>query len=87
MLYPRQILENCFILIDYNRPHIPLTAYVIVPVHPKKGDMVKVNGTDNEVWLAHVQTMDERLKTCRAVADLGGVQRFPWNPPFWLSPK
>ena len=21
------------------------------------------------------------------VADLGGVQRFPWNPPFWLSPK
>ena len=20
------------------------------------------------------------------VADLGGVQRFPWNPPFWLSP-
>ena len=22
-----------------------------------------------------------------AVADLGGVQRFPWNPPFWLSPK
>ena len=21
-----------------------------------------------------------------AVADLGGVQRFSWNPPFWLSP-
>ena len=51
MLYPHQILQNCFILIDHNRPRIPLTASdVIVPVYPKKGDMIKVSGDDNEVW-------------------------------------
>ena len=66
MLYPHQLLHDCFIPIDYNQPRIPLTASdVIVPVYPKKGDMIKVSGSSNEVWLAHVQTINETLRTCR----------------------
>jgi hypothetical protein len=64
MLYSHQTLPSCFILIDHNRPFIPLTTSdVVVPVHPKKHDMVRVSGDD--VWLAHVQTVDTKLRTCR----------------------
>ena len=39
--------------------------------------------TDSACWTPDVDPCSRH----NSVADLGGVQRFPWNPPFWLSPK
>ena len=51
---------------DYNREAIPLSPVdILVPIFPEKNDMVKVHGDDDDVWLAHVHNVDERLKTCR----------------------
>ena len=36
----------------------------IVPVFPNKGDMVTLRGDSDELWLAHIQTVNKEAKTC-----------------------
>ena len=58
--------EEQFIVIDYCRRTIPLSAEgVIVSFYPLKDDMVTVRGENGELWLAHVQSTDEKSKTCQ----------------------
>lgn len=69
MLYPE--LENLtnptsYIIIDFCRPSIPVEIEdVIIPVFPVAGDMVKVNGDDGDIWIAHVIKVNEDAKTCQ----------------------
>uniref|UniRef100_A0A1X7U041 Uncharacterized protein n=1 Tax=Amphimedon queenslandica TaxID=400682 RepID=A0A1X7U041_AMPQE len=69
MLFPDQ--ENLksptqFVIIDFERDKIPLTSKnVIIPFYPESNDMVEVYGEDGDIWLAQVQSVDIRNKTCR----------------------
>ena len=46
---------------------VPLsTDDIIIPIYPEKGDMLKIKGIgENEVFLGHVQSVDERGHTCQ----------------------
>ena len=56
----------CFVVIDYNRPNLPISADdIVVPIYLNVGDMLKVAGDDNEVWFSHVVSVDNASKTCR----------------------
>lgn len=67
MLYPDpEMLHNPsrYVLIDYQRITVPLsTDDIIIPIYPENGDMLKIKG--NEVFLGHVQSVDERGHTCQ----------------------
>ena len=67
MLYPDNIDSlTCFVVVDYNRPNLPISADdIVVPIYPKVGDMLKVAGDDNEVWFSHVVSVDNASRTCR----------------------
>ena len=70
MLYPvleqQPDEEQHYITIDYQRAAIPLTPTdVIIPHFPETGDMVVVSGEGNELWLAHIQSVDVRNHTCQ----------------------
>lgn len=55
-----------YVVIDYLRPNMGISAEdVIVPIYPEVGDMLKVCGSNNEVWYAHVRTVDNHAKTCQ----------------------
>ena len=41
------------------------TSDVIVPTYPEVGDMLEVYGDDDEVWYAHVISVDTASTTCR----------------------
>ena len=53
MLYPDPDnidSPTCFVVLDYNRPKLPITADdIVVPIYPKVGDMLKVAGDDDDV--------------------------------------
>ena len=56
----------CFVVIDYNRPNLPISADdIVVPIYLNVGDMLKVAGDDNEVWFSHVMSVDNASITCR----------------------
>ena len=57
----------CFVVIDYNRPNLPISADdIVVPIYLNVGDMLKVAGDDdNEVWFSHVVSVDNASRTCR----------------------
>ena len=62
MIYRHDVSK--VIAIDHERPRFPLIEYdVVVPFYAVKGDMVLVNGSDNEIWLAHVIFSDKNRKT------------------------
>ena len=64
MIYHHDV--STAIAIDHERPRFPLIEYdVAVPFYAVKGDMVLVNGLDDEIWLAHVISSDENRKTAR----------------------
>ena len=70
MLYPDlEMLHNPsrYVVIDYQRITVPLsTDDIIIPIYPEKGDMLKIKGIgENEVFLGHVQSVDERGHTCQ----------------------
>lgn len=53
-----------FILIDFSRPKPPIiTTDVIVPAYPEKGNMVNVQGENDDLWFAHVLSCDRRSQT------------------------
>ena len=56
----------CFVVIDYNRPNLSISAdNIVVPIYLNVGDMLKVAGDDNEVWFSHVVSVDNASRTCR----------------------
>ena len=69
MLYPHPIDHDDpthFVLVDFKRPDLPISSSdVIVPTYPEVGDMLEVHGDDDEVWYAHVISVDTVSKTCR----------------------
>jgi len=66
MLYPDNEQPDCFIVIDFQRPQLPfLPRDIVVPQFPVPGDMVSVDGGDEETWLAHVQSTIPSSKTCQ----------------------
>jgi len=66
MLYSNEDQPDCFVVVDYERPQLPLSPQdVIVPQYPEPGDMVSVNGGDEDVWLAHVQTTNFHAHWCQ----------------------
>ena len=69
MLYPDPdniASPSCYVVIDFLRPHLPLCANdIIVPIYPISGDMIRVRGDDDDVWLAHVLSVDDKSRTCQ----------------------
>ena len=58
--------STSFVVIDHLRPKLPISIDdIIVLVYPEKGDMLNIKGDTDEVWFAHVLSIDERAKTCR----------------------
>ena len=57
MVYPDpESLDSpsCYVVVDFERPQIPLGQNdVIIPAYPISGDMVLVQGDNNELWHAH----------------------------------
>ena len=71
MLYPdpdNLDSPSCFVVIDFQRPLIPLEPNdVIVPVYPLAGDMVLIQGDDEDLWHAHVISVNYGNKSCQVV--------------------
>lgn len=66
MLYPCESQPNYYIVIDYERPHIPLSpSDIIVPILPQIDEMLYVMGDNEELWLGHVQSVQTGTKTCQ----------------------
>ena len=68
MIYPMANENDTsnFIVIDYERPIFPLLLQdILVPQYPQVGDMVAVNGENDETWLAHVQHINQSSKYCQ----------------------
>ena len=54
---PCEPLES--IVIDFQRKNLPLSCMdIAVPFYPQEGDMVWINGTDSDPWLAKIVTVD-----------------------------
>ena len=65
MLYPHSEPRK-FIVIEYQRPEVNLIcSEVLIPQYPEVGDMVLINGEDDNVWLAHVCSVNRATKTCQ----------------------
>ena len=73
MLYPFQ--PGKFALVDPMRPGVPIPQ-VVVPVFPQVGDMVSVQGDDDELWRAEVRAVDHVHKTVRGYFF---VKHHQWN--------
>ncbi|KAJ7389135.1 hypothetical protein OS493_033459 [Desmophyllum pertusum] len=73
MLYPFQ--PGKFAVVDPMRKIIPIPQ-VLVPVFPQVGDMVSVQGGDDELWRAEVQAVDHVHKTVRGYFF---VKHHQWN--------
>ena len=60
MLYPDPdniASPSCYVVIDFLRPHLCAND-IIVPIYPISGDMIRVRGDDDDVWLAHVLSIN-----------------------------
>ena len=52
--------DQQFIVVDFERKTSPLSEYdVVIPFYPEEGEMVLINGTDPEPWIAKVLTIYE----------------------------
>ena len=57
-----------YVVVDLERPHIPLEqSDVIIPAYPLAGDMVLVQGGNDELWHAHVISVDHRNEYCQVI--------------------
>ena len=69
MLYPdTNNIDNptYFVVVDFNRPDLLISAGdVIVPIYPEVGDMLEVSGDEDQVWHAHVISVESASTTCR----------------------
>ena len=73
MLYPFQ--PGKFAVVDPMRSRIPIPQ-VLVPVSPQVGEMVSVQGGDEELWRAEVRAVDHGHKTIRGYFF---VKHHQWN--------
>ena len=65
MLY-RDVTEGHFIVIDHQRPCSPLSATdVTIPIYLKRGDVIKVRGDNDEIWIAHIQSVNASTQSCQ----------------------
>ena len=80
MLYPESINSpTYFVVLDYNRPKLPITADdIVVPTYPKVGDMLKVAGDGDDVWFDYVISVDNTSRTCKVKFYISDV-RDPQN--------
>ena len=71
MLYPDpDNLDSplCYVVIDFQRPQIPLEPNdVIIPAYPLAGDMVLIQGDDEDLWHAHVVSVNYENRCCQVV--------------------
>jgi len=66
MLYQDDQQADYFIVVDYERSDLPLLPEdILVPQFLEPGDMVSVNGGNEETWLAHVQSTNPLSKWCQ----------------------
>ena len=70
ILYPNpdpnpEVSSTSYVVLDYYRPSLPCSVQdTVVPVYPETNDMVQVHGSNDEIWLGHVITVDNVNKTC-----------------------
>lgn len=61
IIYPNPSKHEESVVIDFQRKTLPLSDHdVHIPFYPKEGDMVLINGTDPEPWLAKVLNVNAR---------------------------
>ena len=66
ILYPRVDDPQLCTVIDFQRPILPRVLHkLIVPFYPVVDDMIWVNGSDPEPWLAKVLSVQSRTKMVR----------------------
>ena len=66
ILYPRADDQQSCTVIDFQRHNLPRSSHeVIVPFYPAVDDMIWINGSDPEPWLAKVLTVLSSTKTVR----------------------
>ena len=66
MLFTDPDSSTSFIAFDFMRHKPPLVLEdIIIPVYPQEGDMVNIMGSDDEVWFAHMLSVDPSAKTRR----------------------
>ena len=66
MLIPDPDSSTSIVVNDFMRPNPPLMLEdIIIPIYPEEGDMVNVRGNDDDVWFAHVLSVDPSAKTCK----------------------
>ena len=65
MLY-RDVTEGHFIVIDHQRPCSPLSPTdVAIPLYLETGDVIKVRGDNDEIWIAHIQSVNASTQSCQ----------------------
>ena len=65
MLY-RDVTEGHFIVIGHQRPCSPLSATdVAIPLYLERRDVIKVRGDNDEIWIAHIQSVNESTQSCQ----------------------
>ena len=63
VLIPTPTVQQEFLVIDYDRPALPITHKDIdVPVYPEVGDFVKIVSDDASGWYAYVEKVDQNLR-------------------------
>ena len=66
ILYPAAGDLHYYFVVDYQRKKLP-DFPIIVPFYPRKDDMVLIEGSDPEPWLAKVVSVDESQKSVHAL--------------------
>lgn len=65
MLYP-DVTEDHFIVIDHQRLCSPLSPTdVAIPLHLETGDVIKVRGDNDEIWIAHILSVNASTQSCQ----------------------
>lgn len=68
ILYQKNNLDSpsCYVVVNLERPQIPLKqSNVIILAYPLAGDMVLVQGDNDELWHAYVISVDHGNKYCQ----------------------
>ena len=57
---------SCYVVIDFERPQVPLEQNdIIIPAYPLAGDMVLVQGDNDDLWHAHIISVNYRSRHCQ----------------------
>ena len=68
IVYPNPCEPQESIVIDFQRKNVPLSEQdIVIPFYSQEGDMVCINGTDPQPWLAKVLNIYVENQTIRVV--------------------